>query len=101
MKEKDACERSLTSEQEAAVQRGVAAEVRIHLEKLPGQADYHRSIEASSVPAAYNGVAVLIRDMAEMMEQPLEHVVAVLATVLLAPAARQGREGGFENGEAD
>lgn len=69
----------------AAEQNALAAECRILIEKLSGQAEYRRSIEARSVPDAYNGLAVLLRDMAEMMEQPLDHVVAVLATVTLAP----------------
>lgn len=93
MRKTNACVRPRTEQEEAAFQNGVAAEVRIRLEKLPGQAEYRRSIEASSVPAAYNGLAVLVRDMAEMMDQPLDHVVAVLATVLLAPAAQRQTEG--------
>lgn len=78
--------------QDAAKQFALAAECRIYLEKLPGQEEYRRSIEARSVADAYNGVAVLLRDMAQMMEQPLDHVVAVLATVLLAPHALQEGE---------
>lgn len=78
----------------AAEQNALAAECRILIEKLPGQAEYHRSIEARSVPDAYNGLAVLLRDMAEMMEQPLDHVVAVLATVTLTPYInREGLHG--------
>ena len=79
---------------EEAIQKGVAAEVRIVLEKLPGEATYRRSMEASNTIAIYNGLGVLIRDAAKMMDQPLDHVVAVLATVLLGPEAIRQTEGG-------
>lgn len=81
-----------TAAKEKAIAEGVAAEVRITLEKLPGEAGYRRNIEASGPMAVYNGLGVLIRDAAKMLEQPLDHVVAVLATVLLAPAINRKQE---------
>lgn len=78
--------------QDEAQQFAMAAECRIFLEKLPGQEEYRRSIEARSVTDAYNGIAVLLRDMAETMEQSLDHVVAVLATILLTPYVLQEGE---------
>lgn len=62
-------------------------QVRIYLEKKAGEAGYRKEVEASSITAAYNALAVLIRDLAEATEQPLDHVVSVLATILLTRKA--------------
>lgn len=60
-------------------------QVRLAIEKLKGEDGYRRCLQASTVTDGYHGVAVLIRDMAEATEQPVDHVLAVLATILLAP----------------
>ena len=58
-------------------------EVRIILEKLRGCGDFQCAIQANSTTAAINGIAQLIVKLAENTEQPVERIVAVLATVLL------------------
>ncbi len=60
-------------------------QVRLGIEKKKDEPGYRRWMECDNTIDAYNAVAVLIRDMAEAMDQPLDHVVAVIATVLLAP----------------
>ena len=46
-------------------------------------------IEATSAPAALNGIAVLIREYAAMVELSPISVLAVLATVIAMPAIRK------------
>lgn len=65
-------------------------EVRILVEKLSGQTDYRCEIDANSVTAAFYGISVMIRDLAEKTYMPLDRAVAVLATVLLAPDKKIG-----------
>lgn len=60
-------------------------EVRIILEKFKGNESFSAVIQASSAPAAINGIAQLIVKLADNIQRPVEQVVAVLATVLLAP----------------
>lgn len=60
-------------------------EVHIRLDKIPGDESYHREFTASSNVAALNAMALLILETARMTGQSVEHVFAVLATVLFAP----------------
>lgn len=64
----------------------ISDEVRIILEKLAGQESFQVSIQASSAAAAINGIAQLMVKLAGNLQWPVEKLVAVLATVLLAPA---------------
>lgn len=73
---------------EAIARDRAGDEVHIRLDKLPGRDSYKREITASSTTAAINGLAVLIKGAAELMEQPVDKVFAVLATVLFAPAEK-------------
>lgn len=73
-----------------AFQKGIQDEVRIVLEKAAGVAVFKRSIEASSAAAALNGIAVLVVEYAKQIEVPVESVLSILTTVLLAPAAKEG-----------
>lgn len=64
----------------------ISDEVRIILEKAAGQESFQASIQASSAAAAINGIAQLVVKLAGNIQWPVEKLVAVLATVLLAPA---------------
>lgn len=72
--------------EEAAVAAALAAEVTITLEKKAGSETFRRSIQASSGGAAVNALAVLIRETAMILDMRVEEVLAVLATVMAAPA---------------
>lgn len=78
-----------------AMEAAMAAEVTITLEKKAGSETFHRNIQASSASAAMNGLAVLIREYAVIMDMSVVEVLAVLATVLTAPALpEEPKEGG-------
>ena len=72
--------------EEKAMEAALAAEVTITLEKRAGSETFHRSIHASSASAAMNALAVLIRETAMILDMRVEEVLAVLATVMAAPA---------------
>lgn len=72
-----------------AYQEALAEECTITLEKKPGSALFHRTIKATSAPAALNGIAVLIREYAAMVGLSPVSVLAVLATVIAMPAIRK------------
>ena len=55
------------------------------LEKKPGSALFHRTIKASSAPAALNGIACLIREYASITGKTPIQILAVLATVMTFP----------------
>ena len=73
-------------EKQAAIQAGVNAEVKILLEKKAGESVFHRTLEASDASAALNGIAILIAEFSMLVHRPVDSVLAMLATVLLAPA---------------
>ena len=73
-------------EKQVAIQAGVNAEVKILLEKKAGETVFHRSLEASDASAALNGIAILIAEFSMLVQRPVDSVLGMLATVLLAPA---------------
>lgn len=79
---------ALEGAEAAAYREAVAEKVTITLEKAPGVETFHRRIEASSSSAALNGVAVLIRELAEVLGVPVTKVLALLAVVLTVPTIR-------------
>lgn len=79
--------------EEKAMEAALAAEVTITLEKKAGSEVFRRNIQATSASAAVNGVAVLIREVAALLDMPVVKVLAVLATVLTAPAILEERKG--------
>ncbi len=81
---------------EAAVREGIRAEVLIHLEKKAGSETFERKIEASSAPAALNGIAVLIMEYSKLTGVPVVRVLAVLAATMTAPAIREEQAAGKE-----
>lgn len=83
-------ERDLAAEADAAAFReALGGTVNISLKKERGSAAFHPRIEASSAPAALNGIAVLIREYAAMVGLSPISVLAVLATVIAIPAIRK------------
>lgn len=77
--------------EEAALEAALAAEVTITLEKKEGSETFHRNIQASSAAAAVNALAVLSREVAAILDMRVEEVLAVVATVLAAPAFQEER----------
>lgn len=71
---------------EDAMEAALAAEVTITLEKKAGSETFRRNIRASSAAAAVNALAVLIREVAAILDMRVEEVLAVIATVLAAPS---------------
>ena len=76
----------MTDQQKQWNPERISDEVRIILEKQAGQESFQASIQASSAAAAINGIAQLVVKLAGNLQWPVEKLVAVLATVLLAPA---------------
>ena len=85
-------------EYEAQEKRSRAAvegtQVEIHLVKKPGTDYFHIAIDGNDSAALLCGIGMLIRKVAGMMGQTPDRVFAVLATVLFAPDAEQGKGGG-------
>lgn len=79
-------------QKDAAVRERLMDQVHILLDKKPGRTRYSREIAASCTEALINGLAVLIVESAEVLDQPVERVFAVLATVLFAPSAAEQAE---------
>jgi len=77
---------------DAAIEAALTAEVSITLEKKAGSETFCRDIKASSSAAAMNGLAVLVREYAVLLDMTVAEVLAVLATVLTVPAIREGQE---------
>ncbi|WP_297232267.1 hypothetical protein [uncultured Flavonifractor sp.] len=77
---------------QAAIREAVEAEVFITLEKKKGSETFRRKIEASSAPAALNGLAVLLREYAKLVGVNEIEVLALLATVMTVPAMGSGEE---------
>ncbi|MBS7105651.1 MAG: hypothetical protein KH108_14525 [Faecalibacterium prausnitzii] len=70
-----------------AYQEALAEECTITLEKKPGSALFHRTIKASSAPAALNGIACLIREYASITgKTPIQILFAAVLAVLAAAA---------------
>ena len=75
-----------------AYQEALAEECEIVVEKRSGSALFHRKINATSGAAALNGIACLIREVADITGRTPVQILAVLATVLTLPAVQdQGR----------
>lgn len=83
-----------TEEDAAAIQAAIAAACKITLEKTPGSMTFTRNIEASSGPAALNGVAVLIRELATMLGIPVTSALAMLTVALTVPTIQAERAEG-------
>ena len=77
--------------EEAALEEALAAEVTITLEKKAGSETFRRNIQASSAAAAVNALAVLSREVAAILDMRVAEVLAVVATVLAAPAFPEER----------
>lgn len=83
-------ERDMAAEADAAAFREALGEtVNISVKKERGSAAFLPCIEATSAPAALNGIAVLIREYAAMVGLSPVSVLAVLATVIAMPAIRK------------
>lgn len=78
------CEKEKEKENERAMQEAIQEEVTFHLEKKAGSERFHRQIQYSSGSAAVNGVAVLIRELASMMNVSTVKILSILAVVLTA-----------------
>lgn len=74
-----------------AYQEALTEECEIIVSKERGSALFRRKINASSAAAAVNGVACLIREVADILGRRPVEVLAVLATVLAMPTI-QSRE---------
>ena len=65
---------------------GIQDAVSISIYKNPGSMDCKKEFYASSPSAGLMGIAILVERFAEATGIPLAHAVALLTTVLLAPA---------------
>lgn len=74
----------------------VDAGVSINLGKRPGDEEAKCLVQATDAAAAVQGMALLLEEMAEQLGQPVQHVLCVVTTVLLAP-----KENGEQEGTAD
>ncbi|MCI5929332.1 MAG: hypothetical protein MRZ73_12505 [Pseudoflavonifractor capillosus] len=77
---------------QAAIHEALEAEVVITLEKKRGSETFRRKIEASSAPAALNGLAVLLREYAKLVGLNEIEVLALLATVMTVPGMEKEKE---------
>ena len=69
------------------------AGVSINLGKRPGDTEAKCLVQATDAAAAVQGMALLMEEMAEQLGQPVQHVLCVVATVLLAPKENTEQEG--------
>ena len=69
------------------------AGVSINLGKRPGDKDAKCLVQATDAAAAVQGMALLMEEMAEQLGQPVQHVLCVVATVLLAHKENAEQEG--------
>jgi len=67
--------------------------VHIRLDKEPGGTESDIELRASSPAAAMDGMARLVEHIAEGCGVTVEHVLSVLAVVLLAPDRESIEEG--------
>lgn len=76
------------AEREARERMDEAARVDaclLMIDKRPGEERYRRTVSFGSTVAAIQGLANLVRAVAEEMEERPERIFAVLATVLFPP----------------
>lgn len=66
------------------IRERIGDECHIRLDKTAGREDFQRDIRANCTSAVINGLAVLVMETANLIEQPLDRVYAVLATVLFS-----------------
>ena len=78
--------------EEAAIQEGIKAEVKITLEKAAGEDTFKRHIEASDARAALNGLAILIMEYSKIVRLEVTKVLSLLAVCLTVPAIRAEKE---------
>ena len=83
---------------QAAIQEGVKAEVKITLEKKPGETTFKSHIEASDARAALNGIAILIVKYAEIVGLEVPKMLSLLAVSLLGPVREMEDEHGKGEG---
>lgn len=88
MNEKDA----MKAAEEAAIQEGIQAEVKITLEKKAGEDKFERHIEASSASSALNGLAILLTEYAALIGVNVLEVLSLLAVVLAGPRKGEKNE---------
>ena len=81
-------------QQTAAEQRAVEDEVKITLEKEAGQISFSRHIEASSPQAVLQGMAILVVEVAKILNVSVSKILSLLTVILLAPAAKESEEHG-------
>lgn len=70
---------------EAARRERAGAQVRITLEKRPGETAFTRRIEAGSARAALDGLAVLVAEYAGITGLEAVQVLGLLAVCLTGP----------------
>lgn len=70
----------------------VDAGVSINLGKRPGDTEAKCLVQFTDDVAAAQGMALLMEEMAEQLGQPVQHVLCVVATVLLAPKENTEQE---------
>lgn len=78
-------------EAQAALERAAQDEVSITLVKPAGTTQFSRTIAASSTQAVINGLAILIVEVAKILNVSVSRMLSVLAVVLMAPAAEAGK----------
>ncbi len=84
--------------EEAVEQEGIEDEVRIVLEKKPGETIFQRKIDASSAKAAIMGLGILITDFSKAVGLEVTRTLAILTVSLTAPALEQNRGAGKNDG---
>lgn len=82
-------------EAQAAQERAAQEEVQITLVKPAGTTQFSRTIAASSTQAVINGLAILIVEVAKLLNVSVSRMLSVLAVVLMAPEAAK------ENAQAE
>ena len=66
--------------------------VHITMVKEAGSDTFERSFVASSTSAAVNALALLVRDLAKMLDVPTIHIISVL-TLMLTDPGKEGSHG--------
>lgn len=61
--------------------------VKIVLEKKEGEAEFNRSISASSLPAALMGIELLIMEIAVLTQIPVGQLFSRMAADILTPVS--------------
>lgn len=81
-------------QQTEAEQRAALDQVSISLEKEAGQTSFRRSIQANSSQAVMSGLAILIVEVAKLLNMSVSRILSLLSVLLLAPAAKESEEHG-------